>query len=76
MAPAVSSSSPTPSTDASQRRRRTPERESASILGDQKDATNRGDQKVIDSLHRSKELGCEIGAALERGDLVRFGQLL
>jgi D-glycero-alpha-D-manno-heptose-7-phosphate kinase len=51
-------------------------RESASILGLQREATDQGDQKVIDSLHRGKELGHEIEAALECGDLVRFGHLL
>jgi D-glycero-alpha-D-manno-heptose-7-phosphate kinase len=51
-------------------------RESASILGLQKEATDRGDRTVVDSLHRSKELGHEIRAALECGDLVRFGCLL
>lgn len=51
-------------------------RESATILGLQREATERGDRTVLDSLHRSKELGHEIRAALECGDLVRFGQLL
>jgi D-glycero-alpha-D-manno-heptose-7-phosphate kinase len=51
-------------------------RESASILGHQKEATDRGDQTVIDSLRRSEELGREIQASLEHGDLVRFGHLL
>jgi D-glycero-alpha-D-manno-heptose-7-phosphate kinase len=51
-------------------------RESASILGLQKEATDRGDCAVVDSLHRSKELGHEIRVALECGDLVRFGRLL
>ena len=31
---------------------------------------------MVDSLHRGKELGHEIAAALECGDLVRFGHLL
>jgi D-glycero-alpha-D-manno-heptose-7-phosphate kinase len=51
-------------------------RESATILGLQKEATDRGDAVVVDSLHRGKELGHEIATALECGDLVRFGHLL
>ncbi len=51
-------------------------RESNQILSQQNAATDRGDPAVVESLHRTKELGFEIKAALENGDLVRFGQLL
>lgn len=46
------------------------------ILSQQQSDTACGNQVVIDSLHRTKELGFEIKAALEEGDLVKFGALL
>jgi D-glycero-alpha-D-manno-heptose-7-phosphate kinase len=46
------------------------------ILSQQKHDTESGKQVVIDSLHRTKELGYQIKESLEDGDLVRFGQLL
>ena len=51
-------------------------RPSRDILQAQKQGTNRGDQDVVDSLHRTKELGYRIKEALEEGDLDRFGLLL
>jgi D-glycero-alpha-D-manno-heptose-7-phosphate kinase len=51
-------------------------RESDRILSDQRAGTERDDQTVINSLHRTKELGLEIRAALEAGDLIKFGALL
>ena len=51
-------------------------RSSREILQRQHDDTCRADPTVIDSLHRTKELGLRIKDALERGELDRFGQLL
>ena len=52
------------------------QRSSRCILHAQRDATVREDPVVIDSLHRTKELGYRIKEVLERGDLDKFGQLL
>jgi len=52
------------------------QRESFDILSQQERDTARGDSRVIDSLHEIKRLGLEIKAALEAGDLDRFGELL
>lgn len=51
-------------------------RASNSILSQQKNDTERGDPAVVESLHRTKELGAAIKDALEEGDLARFGHLL
>jgi D-glycero-alpha-D-manno-heptose-7-phosphate kinase len=51
-------------------------RPSADILGAQKRDTEQGDATMIDSLHRTKELGYQIRACLEEGDIERFGVLL
>jgi D-glycero-alpha-D-manno-heptose-7-phosphate kinase len=51
-------------------------RKSEDILGQQKMETEGGNQGVIDSLHRTKEIGMATKAALESGDLVEFGRLL
>jgi len=51
-------------------------RPSSDILGEQKRDTQRGDSTVVDSLHRTKELGYRVKEALEQGDLERFGLLL
>lgn len=51
-------------------------RRSRDILQDQEVDTQRGDTTVVDSLHRTKELGYRIKEALETGDLDRFGLLL
>jgi len=51
-------------------------RSSSDILEAQKQDTQQGDPLVVDSLHRTKELGYRIKEALEQGDLERFGLLL
>jgi D-glycero-alpha-D-manno-heptose-7-phosphate kinase len=51
-------------------------RRSGSILEAQKRDTERDDQAVIESLHRTKELGHQVKRALEAGDVERFGLLL
>src|ERR1700687_625944 len=51
-------------------------RNSDLILSQQKDDTERGNQAVVESLHRTKELGMAIKEALEKGDLVECGSLL
>jgi len=52
------------------------QRSSRAILQRQKDDTLRADPAVVDSLHRTKELGFRIKEALERGEIDRFGELL
>jgi D-glycero-alpha-D-manno-heptose-7-phosphate kinase len=51
-------------------------RSSSDILEAQKKDTNRKDTTVVDSLHRTKELGYRIKESLEAGDLEQFGCLL
>ena len=51
-------------------------RSSSGILEAQKVGTQNGDTEMVDSLHRTKELGYRIKEALEEGDLDRFGLLL
>lgn len=51
-------------------------RKSDLILSQQKSDTEGGKAVVVDSLHRTKELGMAIKESLEGGDLVAFGQLL
>ena len=51
-------------------------RSSSDILEAQKRDTEGGEGGVIDSLHRTKELGYRIKQALEDGDLDQFGLLL
>ncbi len=51
-------------------------RPSGDILDAQKRQTQQGDPTVIDSLHRTRELGYRIKETLEHGDLDRFGLLL
>ena len=51
-------------------------RRSSDILEAQKQDTLRADRAVVDSLHRTKELGYCIKEALEQGDPERFGLLL
>ena len=52
------------------------ERRSLDVLADQKRDTAEAQADVLESLHRTKQLGREIKAALEAGDLARFGELL
>jgi D-glycero-alpha-D-manno-heptose-7-phosphate kinase len=51
-------------------------RPSSEILGQQCAHCENGDSKVLDSLHRTKELGYRIKEALAEGDLEKFGCLL
>ena len=51
-------------------------RSSDSILSAQKRDTENGDKGVLDSLHRTKELGYRVKEALEGGDIESFGRLL
>jgi D-glycero-alpha-D-manno-heptose-7-phosphate kinase len=51
-------------------------RSSSDILEDQKKGTNQNDSTIVDSLHRTKELGYRVKEALELGDLEQFGYLL
>jgi D-glycero-alpha-D-manno-heptose-7-phosphate kinase len=51
-------------------------RQSELILSQQKSATDSKNSVVVDSLHRTKELGLAIEETLEEGDLVAFGHLL
>jgi D-glycero-alpha-D-manno-heptose-7-phosphate kinase len=46
------------------------------ILSQQKKDTEGGQQAVVESLHRTKELGMAIKESLESGDLVAFGHQL
>jgi D-glycero-alpha-D-manno-heptose-7-phosphate kinase len=52
------------------------ERRALDILEDQKRDTMQSKEEVVESLHRTKELGLEIKEALEAGDLDRFGELM
>lgn len=51
-------------------------RSSDTILESQKNSTLSGDQTVVDSLHRTKELGYRIKEAIAKGDMEQFGLLL
>ena len=51
-------------------------RPSRDILEAQKSDTESGDATVVDSLHRTKELGYRIKESLEQSNLDEFGQLL
>lgn len=51
-------------------------RSSSAILEDQRRDTSRGDLDVIESLHRTKELGYKIKEVLEDGNIEAFGRLL
>ncbi len=51
-------------------------RSSREILEEQNQDTLGGRDTVVDSLHRTKDLGYRIKEALEQGDLERFGLLL
>lgn len=51
-------------------------RSSSEILESQRQDTQRGDATVVDSLHRTKELGYRVKEALETGNLDTFGLLL
>jgi D-glycero-alpha-D-manno-heptose-7-phosphate kinase len=51
-------------------------RSSADVLNEQARDTQAGNARVIESLHRTKDLGYRIKEALEQGDIERFGRLL
>jgi len=51
-------------------------RQSSTILRRQKQASQQGDQATLRRLEAIKELGLEVRAALEQGDLETFGDLL
>ena len=51
-------------------------RESSDILAQQNQDTQQGDDRVLDSLHQTKQIGYQIKEALERDALDRFGELL
>jgi len=51
-------------------------RSSRQILAAQQDDTNAGRAAVVDSLHRTREIGYKIKEALQAGNLDRFGELL
>jgi len=51
-------------------------RSSSEILEAQRLDTQRQDAEVVDSLHRTKELGHQVKESLEQGDIERFGRLL
>jgi len=51
-------------------------RSSTQILEEQKHLTLQGEGTIVDSLHRTRELGYAVKEALEQGDLDRFGNLL
>jgi len=51
-------------------------REAAALLADQKSKSETGDKRMLDNLHRVKELGLEIKARLEAGDTRGFAALM
>ena len=51
-------------------------RNSGDILEMQKSQTEKRDPVMVDSLHRTKELGYQVREALQSGDFDRFGLLL
>ena len=51
-------------------------RQSSTILRQQERASREGEEATVARLDAIKELGLEIGSALERGDLEVFGELL
>jgi D-glycero-alpha-D-manno-heptose-7-phosphate kinase len=51
-------------------------RNASTVLAAQNEAADNDDRRVIESLHRIKEIGWESKLALERGDLTCFGELL
>jgi len=51
-------------------------RRSSDVLSEQSKKVSEKDHKVTESLHKIKEIGKEVLASLEGGDLRRFGELL
>ncbi len=52
------------------------QRRDSAILAQQETETIQGKPQVLESLHTTREIGCQIKAALEQGDLDCFGRLL
>ncbi len=52
------------------------ERSASEILSEQDEKSKKDDSKIIDNLHRIKEIGLETRAALEEGNVDKFGELL
>jgi D-glycero-alpha-D-manno-heptose-7-phosphate kinase len=51
-------------------------RSAGSVLADQRDRSDGGDQKMLDNLEQTKELGLRIRDALQAGDPSAFGQMM
>ena len=51
-------------------------RSASNLLSDQKEQSLRKETSMIESLHFAKELGGEIRAVLEAGDVLKFGPLM
>jgi len=51
-------------------------RDASRILGGIKEAEEKGTGRVVETMHRIKEIGYEVRDALASGDLTRFGELL
>ena len=51
-------------------------RSAGRVLRHQHEAAQRGDRDVVDRLHRIKAIGLQVKAALESGELRRFGELM
>ena len=51
-------------------------RPSSTVLDEQRKDTEEGKSDVVDSLHKTKEIGLRIKSALQEGDLTQFGNLL
>jgi D-glycero-alpha-D-manno-heptose-7-phosphate kinase len=51
-------------------------RRTSEVLSGQNEASQRNEKKVINSLHRIKEIGEDIKTVLELGDTRKFGKLL
>ncbi len=52
------------------------ERSASDILSSQNEKSKKDDSQVIDTLHEIKRIGYETKKAFEKGDLIRFGELL
>jgi D-glycero-alpha-D-manno-heptose-7-phosphate kinase len=51
-------------------------RSAGSVLADQKDRSESGDEEMLENLELTKELGRRIGEALEGGDPAAFGRMM
>jgi D-glycero-alpha-D-manno-heptose-7-phosphate kinase len=49
---------------------------SSNILSRQIESYERGDERVMESLHKMKQIAFDMKSALQKGDLARFGKLL